>query len=108
MKKIDLPRNFTEENYSKTIDELNTLFINNVTLENNLSGQVLEFTIPNGVEIKLKHRLKATPKYRIILRQQGNGVLLDGTDSPWTSDSVSLKVDGASGDTTFTIFLMRG
>lgn len=108
MRKIDLPRNFSEENYSKSMDELNTLFQGNISLGANLSGQIIEFTVPNGVEIKVKHRLKTVPKYRIILRQRGNGVLLDGTDSPWSSDSVSLKVDGASGDTTFTILLMRG
>ena len=73
------------------VDFVNSIFQNGITLENNLNGQIIEnIALPaSGEEIKIPHRLKAVPKYRIILRQDGVGVVVDGGD--WNENYITLK-----------------
>jgi hypothetical protein len=42
----------------------------------------------------IQHFLGVTPKYRIILRQTGNGVLVD-TPSEWNSSSITMTNKGS-------------
>ena len=104
--KHEYEREFSNESYGKTIDSLNTILGNGLLLESNFSGQIIEnINLPSGVEVGISHNLKITPKYRIILRQVGNSVIVDG-DSSWNDKTIYLKA--ASADSVITIILMRG
>lgn len=97
---------FLPESFSRNMEDLNTI-LRNLTLEDNLACQIVNgLTINSGSEISVPHSLKSTPKYFIILRQQGNGNIVDG-DSAWTDTQVFLKNVGAS-QAVVTVALLRG
>ena len=54
---------------------------------------------------KIPHFLGVTPKYRIILRQTGNGVITD-VNSLWNSTTIGLKNNG-SVEVTITVLIAR-
>jgi len=87
----DFKRDFSDKEYSNMVDELNSFMQNGLTLADNVSGQIIENIIlpADGTEIKVSHSLKAVPKYRIILRQKGSGVVIDGGE--WTNNFVTLS-----------------
>ena len=58
--------------------------------------------ITAGASIKIQHFLGITPKWRIILRQEGNGVISD-IPSGWNTEYITLKNNGAE---TVTISAM--
>jgi hypothetical protein len=100
-------RNFTAKNFSDTVDFLNTLFTNGLTLENNFGAQILEVTLPaSGVEVAIAHRLKVVPKYRIILRQDDQGTIMDGF-SQWTDKTIYLRAANLSIDVNITLMLIK-
>lgn len=69
-------------------------------IDNLLIDAGAEVAIPNG----LKNRyIGVIPSSRIVVRQQGNGVVTDGSQ-PWTSDLVYLKNEGAVPITISVIF----
>lgn len=86
------------------IDQFNFL-AKNISLQSNFNGQVVTVTIPAGEEKIIPHSLGVIPKYRIILRQEGNGVISD-IPSGWTSSSIKLINNGAV-SVTVTILLVR-
>jgi hypothetical protein len=69
----------------------------------NLDGEIKVVTIPAGETLKISHRLAIVPAYRIILRQEGGGVIRDGV---FTKNYVELINDGAS-DANLTIILNK-
>jgi len=84
-------REFTEGSYVKLVDILNT-GLSNLTIDENMSGEVIEVTLPaDGTEIEIPHNLKITPKYRIIVRQSGKGLVIDGL-AEWTERYIYLKL----------------
>lgn len=104
MKVYDLDPQFTERNFQKLISQLNPFF-RSIGLEN-MKGDILtDVVIPANTSAVLPHRLKAIPKYRIILRQINGGTIIDGDDA-WTDTSISLKNTGAT-DTILTVFVIR-
>lgn len=77
-----------------------------VSLTSNFDGQIIdgiEFAI--GEEKVITHKLGVIPKFRIILRQEGNGVISD-IPSGWNNFSIKLKNNGAVA-VTATIMLVR-
>lgn len=108
MKAIALDREFTEENFNKMIDFVNTAFTN-IELKDNMNGQVIEnIQLPaNADEVAISHNLKLTPKYRILLRQDADGVVIDGT-TEWDNKKIYLKLATSGSLTTISILLMRG
>jgi len=44
----------------------------------NMDGQIKTVTIPAGTILRVSHRLSVKPKYRIILKQDGGGLIRDG------------------------------
>ena len=99
-----MPTDFSEWNYSRMANMINT-FVRSIGLEN-MNGQVIEnITIPAGQSARIGHSLKMTPKYRIILRQNGGGAIIDGDDT-WTDKYISLKNDGGT-DAILSVFLIR-
>ena len=103
MRALEFAREFSEKKYSEMVDYLNSVLQNGITLIDNMSGQIIDFSITGGTELRLNHRLKSVPKYRIILRQDANVVIYDGND--WNDKYITLN---ASSDVNGKILLMRG
>lgn len=99
----ELIREFSEDNYGRLVDLLNT-GLNKLTLGENLSGQIVDVSLPAGVETEVPHSLKEIPKYRIIVRQSGAGPIFDGA-TEWTDRYVYLQSNVAM---TAKILIMRG
>lgn len=95
---------------TEVVDKLNELIdsFNLSITKSNLSqfdGQILSSSWAAGEDKVLPHKLGKRPNYRIILRQEGNGVLSD-TSSGWNEFQVKIKNNGAVA-VTATILLLR-
>lgn len=72
----------------------------NLSLQSNFNCFVAEISFaatgdPSGGDIqRIEHFLGVKPKWRIILRQTGNGVITDIPDE-WNDKVISLKNNGA-------------
>lgn len=97
-----LPTKFSETNFESAMRVLNAVLLN-ITVEN-LQAQTLSFVIASGETLELTHSLKQVPRYRIILRQRGDGSLRDG-DADWTDKTVYFKAVG--GEVRATVLLWR-
>lgn len=86
------------------IDEFNFLS-KSLSLQSNFDGDIVTVTFTAGETKIIPHSLGVIPKYRIILRQEGNGVLSD-IPSGWTTSSVKLINNGAV-SVTATIMIVR-
>jgi hypothetical protein len=71
-----------------------------ISIESNFNGFVAEnITFPAVTDpttlgvVKIQHFLGVMPKWRIILRQTGNGVITDITGE-WNNKTISLKNNG--------------
>lgn len=95
---------FSEKNPKRMVDWINTVLQRGLTLANNFSGEIVEVTLTSGTEKQIPHRLKAVPKYRIILRQDANAVIYDGSEA-WNQNYITLV---SSADVTVKLLLMRG
>lgn len=90
---------------NQMIDTINFLS-KNLSLKSNFDCQVFEnITFTSGETKTLPHLLGVIPRYRIILRQQGNGVISD-IPSGWTDKAIQLLNNG-SVEVTVTIILLR-
>ena len=63
-----------------------------------------EATIASGSEASVRNKLGVIPSGYLILRQSGDGVIIDG-DTPWTNQLVYLKNTGGSDAKVKVIFL---
>jgi hypothetical protein len=95
----------------KVVDTLNT-FINSYnfltksfSFEKNINGFFTQVTIPANSEISIQHFLGVKPKYRLILRQEGNGIISD-VSSGWDDKVITLFNNGAV-QITATILIVR-
>ena len=95
-------KKFTEDSYLTMLDELH-LILDNLGLDN-LNGQIVTLTIPSGSEVAINHRLKRTPKYRIILKKSAEGEIIDGAKE-WTSNLIYLKNSGLTSNTITVLIL---
>lgn len=110
-----LSKIFNEDNYTELTDQLNTIFGNNITLENNMSGQLVSVTIPKGEEVAISHNLGVVPTAWFAVRKQGLGFVRDGLQ-PFTAETIYLlnnDVGASAGfsqddSVTYTILIMRG
>jgi hypothetical protein len=77
-----------------------------ISIDSNFSGYVIRnLTIDAGGKIQISHFLGVIPKWRIILRQTGNGVITDIPEE-WTTKAISLKNNGPE-DVTISILIVR-
>jgi hypothetical protein len=95
----------TQDILNKALNQLSGLnkFI---SIQSNMDGFIAKnVVIPATSSVKIQHFLGVTPKWRIILRQTGNGVI---TDIPyeWTNEVISLFNNGAV-EVILTVFIAR-
>ena len=81
------------EKLNETITFLNFLS-KNLSLQSNFNGQVVTVEIAASTNKRIYHNLGIPPKYRLILRQEGNGLL---TDVPleWNDKYITIRNNGA-------------
>lgn len=90
--------------HNKLISAFN--FLNkNISLQSNFNCYVAQVKIPATSSLSIQHFLGVVPKYRIILRQEGNGVITD-IPSGWTSDVITLYNNGAV-EVSLTVMIVR-
>lgn len=70
----------------------------------NFNGSILELSFAAGETKNISHLLGVKPKYRIILRQEGNGVLSD-IPSSWTEKVAVIVNNGAVAVNATIMFL---
>jgi hypothetical protein len=96
----------TPPTYARNMINIDAV-LKNLTLRDNFGAQFFEeLTLTSGQEISLPHSLKSTPKYRIIVRQRGNGLITDGSQL-WTDTQIFFKNHGPD-TVTFTVAILRG
>lgn len=96
---------YNEELLNELIERVNFLG-RNLSLQSNFDGQIVEnLTFTAGETKQIPHSLGKIPKFRIILRQEGNGVISD-IPSGWTDKSIKLINNGAV-SVTATIMIVR-
>lgn len=76
-----------------------------LSLQSNFDGQIVKITFAAGETLTIPHKLGVLPRYRIILGQEGNGVL-DDIPSGWNTFQIKMKNNGAV-SVTATIMLVR-
>lgn len=104
MKFSNLSREMNEENFSRNMDEIDTV-LRNIDFANNMFGDIVTIkNVPTG-NFTIGHKLKSVPKYRIILRQSNGGQIVDQSTKPWTDKEIYLKNDGASVIDQLTLFI---
>lgn len=89
------------ERVNEAIVEINFI-LRSLTLTN-LDGQITTATIPANETLRVPHRLQLVPKYRIILKQVGGGVIEDGD---FTKNYIELKNNGGT-DAVVTIIIVK-
>lgn len=97
-----------EEIISSVNDMANFLsfFTRSISFQSNFDGYIAEnVDIAIGATVNIEHFLGVKPKWRIILRQVGNGVISD-IPSDWSDKVISLKNNGAEA-VTISVFIAR-
>jgi hypothetical protein len=64
-----------------------------LSFQNNFDGYIASVTFPATSSVQIQHFLGVTPKWRVVLRQEGNGVLSD-ISSGWNGDYITMKNNG--------------
>jgi len=97
---------FSKENYEQLTEALN-VGLRRLTFKENFSGQVIDDIemLPNSTR-QIPHKLKVTPKYKIILKQAGVGTITDDVEN-WGPKFISIS--NSSIDTVrISILITRG
>lgn len=82
------------------------VFNRSISIQSNFDGFIAEdVEIAAGATANIQHFLGIKPKWRIILRQVGNGVITD-IPSDWSDKVISLKNNGAEA-VTISVFIAR-
>jgi hypothetical protein len=77
-----------------------------ISIDSNFNGFIAKnVTIASGATVKIQHFLGVIPKWRIILRQTGNGVITD-VPSEWDKRTISLKNNGVE-SVTISVLIAR-
>ena len=83
-----------------------TFFNKSMSIQSNFDGYIAEdVVIPATSSINIQHYLGVTPKWRILLKQTGNGVITD-IPSDWDDKVIALYNNGAV-EVTITVFIAR-
>lgn len=87
----DLPKVIDE--YNEMVDAFNFLG-KNLSLQSNFNCQIIDVEFTAGQTKRVFHRLGIVPRYRLVLRQEGNGLITDVPLS-WTDKYITLVNNGA-------------
>lgn len=87
---------------NSNITEVN--FILSQLTMSNMDGEIKDITIPATSTLRVNHKLRVIPAHRIILRQEGGGVIRDGN---FTENYVELINDGST-SAKITVILNKG
>jgi hypothetical protein len=88
------------------VQEAFSTFTKSISLEANFNAFIgKDVVIKASSEVKIQHFLGVIPKWRIILRQVGNGVVTD-VASGWNETYITLKNNGIE-DVTISVFIAR-
>jgi len=68
-------------------------FSKSLSFQNNFNGYIASVTFPASSSVIIEHFLGVTPKWRVILKQEGNGVLSD-ISSGWNENFITMKNNG--------------
>lgn len=78
-----------------------------ISIQSNFNGYIAEdVTIPASSSVTIQHFLGVKPKWRIILRQTGNGVITD-IPGEWTDRVISLKNNSSTESVVISVFIAR-
>ena len=89
--------------YNKIIDFIN--FFNKNLSFNSFDGTVKKIEIEANNTGRIYHYLGTIPKYRIILTQEGNGVISD-ISSEWTESYITIRNNGTE-KVTLTLLISK-
>lgn len=81
------------EYYNEMVDSFN-FFNKNISLQSNFNCQIIDVEFTAGQTKRVFHRLGIVPRYRLVLRQEGNGLITDVPLS-WTDKYITLVNNGA-------------
>lgn len=102
----------TDAELSQVIDGLNKTinaynFLSKfISFQSNMDGYIAEdISIAAGATVSIQHYLGVKPKWRIILKQEGNGVISD-VPSQWNDKIITLTNNG-SVSVIITVFIAR-
>lgn len=95
----DLPE--LQKAVNDAIVELNYI-LRSLTLVN-LDGDIRTVTIPANSTLRVSHKLGIKPKYRIILKQEGGGLITDGA---YTNKYIELINNGGS-EATIAVIIVK-
>lgn len=95
------PPQFSEGNYAELITLLN-LILNQLGLDNFAGQTIRDIDIPPDTTLTIPHNLRTTPRWRIILKQEGNGLITDGV---YGLETVQLKNNSTTERVMVSIFL---
>ena len=100
---IDTPEDIANK-HNDLVDDLNT-GLGRLKFADNFETNVRTVTIASGAELKIPHSLGVVPSDRIILRQTGNGLVVDGP-TEWNENNIYLKNEGPS-EVTFKVRIFK-
>jgi len=77
-----------------------------ISIDSNFNGYIAkDVKIPATSSLKIQHFLGVIPKWRILLRQTGNGVISD-IPSEWDNKTITLRNNGAE-EVTISVLIAR-
>ena len=78
-----------------------------ISIQSNFDGYIAkDVEIAANTSVKIQHFLGVKPKWRIILRQTGNGVITDIPEE-WTDKVISLKNNSTTDSVKISVFIAR-
>jgi hypothetical protein len=78
-----------------------------ISIQSNFDGYIAkDVEIAANSSVIIQHFLGVIPKWRIILRQTGNGVITDIPEE-WTDRAISLKNNSTTDSVKISVFIAR-
>lgn len=103
----DVPKEVEE--IKQRLNDLVDAFVfqsSSISIESNFNAYIAkDVNIASGNTVTIQHFLGVIPKWRIILRQTGNGVITD-VPSNWNKKSIELLNNGTE-DVTISVLIAR-